>query len=698
MSTQEENVMAKVDEVLSGKDLQDQPRALLLIRLVQLSMALAPHLTEKYWQQLQPITTKVPPDQQANVAELRTTLEDALPSNAKGFAAEMLAEIKAIKQLEPEEMRSRLQDCEVKVKKKFMLGSKGIIWAGLIDAWYPLDRMTAIQLLKNVSGGMQENYIARWNKSKTFSESEWNTLAASVGIGKIEKTVSSILDDNQQTLTLPGQILSQTATKVLNSMQQWTTPLNQVEIVKTFNKYIHLLALHTSGPQAGQIPQLMEDLYTHIAKAGWLESGWMMRFTLIEILLSIGMQKSNFISSLFTADYIQRLVSKTPAHLVNFLWAEWGGAYCAEGETQQALADLMVRTNQDPVAEAWFLVELVKRGLGVKAIELASESSNAQALLPRLRRCWVCVHPETAKTKITLNDMAGDPIGEFLMQGSAAERAAYLKRVTQAGKEPVPGAMWAGAGTEEEPEGLKGFWKKLAVHQKSSDEMVNEYLRLNPLYSSYTVITKKEDQFKETLRVNGYGEYRYKDIDNAMLEALVIWGDKEPEQVRSLLQAMWQAIRPDDAILMSDMLRNAIQSRCVSVFSVDKTVLINNYLEWLKVELVQKGRSWQRGNTTFTLKYPPTALLQSCISAAAEVSPFSADRRDQLILSGLEKLEATPALVELAAQLYNSDKEPMALETPVGLKPNLIMSWQNGIVKNSLPAILQGLIALGKKI
>ena len=130
---------------------------------------------------------------------------------------------------------------------------------------------------------------------------------------------------------------------------------------------------------------------------------------------------------------------------------------------------------------------------------------------------------------------------------------------------------------------------------------------------------------------------------------------------------------------------------------MDKTVLINDYLEWLKVELVQKGRSWQRGNTTFTLKYPPTALLQSCLSAAAEVSPFSVNRRDQIILSGLEKFEANPALIEFAAQLYNSDKEPLALAPPVALKPNLVMSWQNGIVKNSLPALLQGLVALGKK-
>ena len=694
MNSQQVNVLAKVDEVLSGKELQDSPRALLLVRLVQLSMALAPHLTERYWQQLLSITAKMPPDLQADMAGLRTTLEDSLPSNAKGFAADMLAEIQAIKQSKDgEEVKRRLQEVEAQTKKRLLLSGKGVIWSALIDTWYPLDRQAAIQLLKNVSGSIQENYISRWNKTKPFGEEEWKALSASVGMGRIEKAVSGILDDNQQTLSLPEQELKQAASKVLNSMQQWTMPLNQVEIVKVFGKYIRLLTLHASGPQAGLIPQLMEDLFMHIAKAGWLDSAWMMRFSLIEILLDLGKQPGSFIASLLTADYVQRLASKTPAHLVNYLWAEWGGVYCAEGETRQTLADVMKKTSQDPTAEAWFLVGLVKRGLGTQAMELANESPNKAELLPRLWRAWVSAHPETVKTKVSLQDMAGDPIGEFLLQGSAAERAAYLKKVTQNGQLPVPGAMWAGAGTEEEPEGMRGFWKRLAGNRKSNDEIVIEYLRLNPLYSSYTVITKKEDQFKETLRVNGFGEYRYEKIDSAMLEALVVWGDQEPEQVSSVLMAMWQAIRPDDAILMVDWLRNAILSRCIAVFSADKAVFINDYLEWMKVELVQKGRQWQINKQIITLKYPPTALLQFCVSAASTVGAYSVDRRDQIVIAGLEKFEATPALVELAAQLYNNGKDLLVLEPPVSLKPNLLPSWQNGIVKNALPVILPALIA-----
>jgi hypothetical protein len=693
MSEPQTNIMSVVDEKLSSNELLEAPRALLLVRLVQLSMGLAPQLVDKYWQQLQSKSSKFPPDLQADIAGLHTSLDDSLPSNAKGFAAEMLAEIHTIRQSKDDaESRECLQGVEEQTKKKFMLGGKGVIWSALIDTWSTRDRQKAIQLLKNVSGGIQENYISLWNKTRPLSEMEWKDISAAVGMGKIEKAVSNILDDTGQTLNLPEQELKQSSAKILNSMQLWTSPLNQPEIVKVFNKYIRLLSLHAAGSQKDLIPQLMEDLYLHIAKAGWLDSAWMMRFALIEILLDLGKIPGSFITPLMTADYAQRLASKTPSHLVNYFWADWGGVYCSEANARQMLADVMKKTGQDPTVEAWFLVALVKRGFGILAMEMAGESPNNVDLLPRLRRAWVSTHPETVKTMVSIQDMTGDPIGEFLVQGSPVERVVYLKKVTQDGKISVPGAMWAGTGTENEPEGVRGFWQRLAGNKKTRDQIITEYLRLNPLYSSYTVTTRKEEQFKETLRVNGFGEYRYEKVDTSLLEALVIWGDKEPDQVHSLLKAMWQAIRPDDAILMTDWLRNAILSRCVVIFSADQPVLIEDYLQWLRVELVQKGRQWQVGKQIFTIKYPPSSMMQFCVSASASVSPFSPKRRDQILTYALEKFEGTPHLIELAAQVYNTGKSPLELQPPVTLKSELLSSWQEGIIKNALPEILQGLV------
>jgi hypothetical protein len=437
---------------------------------------------------------------------------------------------------------------------------------------------------------------------------------------------------------------------------------------------------------------LLDQLYVLIAQSTALEQLWMGRFTVIASIVGVGMQLKPLGSDVMTPDFVARLVGKTPAYLANFVWAEWFGLTAAAGQAGSAYTTLMAMTKQNQDAEAWFLVKLVTRGLGAEAMALATSSPRAAALLLRLRRAWLCTHPETAGPVISPADMAGDPVGEFLAQGSAEQRAVYLKSVTQDGTRPVPGTMWAGVGTDTEPEGLRGFWKQLTAHRKTTDEAVKEYLARNPLYSSYSRDTKKEVQFSETLRVSGYGDYRYQDVDSALLAAFVVWGNQEPQQVQSVLRAMWNAIRPDDPILMVDWLRNSIMARCVNVFAADAEVLTQDYLAWLKRELVEKGRQWQFGKQTVTLRYPGTAPLQLCVAAAATVGGPSPARRDQILLTGLERFEANPALVESAAQLYNSNKEPLALEPPPKLKSNLVPSWQMGIVKNALVVILQALI------
>jgi hypothetical protein len=155
---------------------------------------------------------------------------------------------------------------------------------------------------------------------------------------------------------------------------------------------------------------------------------------------------------------------------------------------------------------------------------------------------------------------------------------------------------------------------------------------------------------------------------------------------------MWNAIRPDDNILMVDWLRNAILTRCFNVFSADANMLTQDYLGWLRTELVNKGRQWQIGKQLITLKYPGTSLLQFCVIGAGNISAISPQRKDVLLIIGLQSFESTPALVEAASQLYNSGKEVLNLKSPVVLKPNQVASWQIGIIKNALLPILQAMI------
>ena len=85
------NVMAIVDAVLARKELMDRPRSLLLLRLCQLSLFLAPDKAGRYWEQLAALQTKVPQDSMTNLEDVRSVMESASKSGAKGFAAEVIA-------------------------------------------------------------------------------------------------------------------------------------------------------------------------------------------------------------------------------------------------------------------------------------------------------------------------------------------------------------------------------------------------------------------------------------------------------------------------------------------------------------------------------------------------------------------------------------------------------------------------------
>jgi hypothetical protein len=105
---------------------------------------------------------------------------------------------------------------------------------------------------------------------------------------------------------------------------------------------------------------------------------------------------------------------------------------------------------------------------------------------------------------------------------------------------------------------------------------------------------------------------------------------------------MWNAIRPDDNLLRVDWLRNAILSRCMSVFGADQPVLFDDFMEWFDTELVKKGRQWQIGKQIITLRYPNTAPFQFSLVSASAIGNFSTIRRDRIIVSGLQKFRPMP--------------------------------------------------------
>jgi hypothetical protein len=684
------DVLTTVDAVLGGKELRDSPRAFLLVRLCQLSLLFAPDRTEDYWSLLAPLQTKTPQDAQSQLGELREMMEAATKAQVKGFAAEVIADVEAAKELAASDVdaaKQRLSDCETALRKRRWPFGKGPAWIALIETWATIDRRTAFRLVDNMPGKMQESFVQRMNQANPLAADEWEIVAGKVGMAKAVKVVLEILDTDKPQLQLPQKVMLETGTQIRKSLQAPPVPKSEEDLLKALVRYAKLMGLQVGGPNAHLIPALLKEMYTFLATTNTLDQVWPARFTLLRQLMDVGVTSASL-----TQDVLDELLKKTPRFLTGFVQAHFAAALTPVAGVEGAHQGLLAKTGQDPLAEAWFLATVAKRGAPAEAISVAEKSARAQELLPRLRRAWVSLNSVAAGAALSVDDMAGDPIGEFLVQGDVPSRVAYLKQAT-GGTRSVPGAMWAGAGTEEEPEGLRGFFSSLTAKKKTHDEIIHEYLTLNPLYSSYRRDTPKEKQFAEYLRMHGYGEYQYTNVDNALLETLVAWGDQEPAQVRSVLRAMWQAIQPDDQILMVDWLRNALLTRCRNVFSADPQMFEQDYLGWFTRELVKKGRVWRRGNTQITLKFPDTATFQFCVASAAAVSGLSPSRRDQILLSGLSKFKAAPPMVEVAAQLYNADKGLLDLTPPAQLKPNLVEAWQLGIVKAALQKITLALIA-----
>ncbi|NMC29721.1 MAG: hypothetical protein GYA45_06600 [Pelolinea sp.] len=691
--SEENHVFNIVDSTLEGNALLDQPKAFFLLKLCQFCSTFAPERAEKYWQMLQPLLRSIPQENQAELAELRTGFEESVPSEKKGFAAEMLAEIEEIKKLEDvNQKKAKLQDCEARLKKRFNPLGKGPVWKALVDAWLPLDRKVAYPLMKNLSAKLQGDILKRLNQATKLEPAEWTFLLPILGEAKMETLILEILADEGQAIQLDDALIERIAKKIRSNLAQLSVPANSGKLSEQLRLHTRLLAFHIQKEREGLFARLIAEMVETLAKAAWLDQVWLDRFNLMHVVLNSGAELENKGLVIFTPTFSENLVKNTPPYLQPFILSSLAGLSAKPESTTTKYNELMQRTGNNETSEAWFFVLLVKRGFCNEALLEAAKLPHAAALLPRLRRAWICTFPDTACKVIKPEDMQGDVIGELLAMGTPEKRAEFLAVRTNQGKQGVPGAMWAGVGTDTESEGVRGFWQSLTAHRKTYDEIILEYLNLNPLYSSFQRNTRKEEQFEVHLAVNGFGRYRYEVVDNALLGALVTWAEKEQTPVHSVLQAMWNAIRPNDDILRLDWLRNAILSRCLTVFGADQDVLFNDYLNWLQVELVQKGRSWTMGNQTMTLRYPTTAPLQFSLVSASAVSTYSTPRRDAIVIGGLQKYEANAQLIENAAMLYNGGKPILELTPPTPIKQNFLPNWQMGIVKNALPSIVQALL------
>jgi hypothetical protein len=490
-----------------------------------------------------------------------------------------------------------------------------------------------------------------------------------------------ILDDPAAQLELPPEMISPVIASIRETLDsQAQTPVTVKSVLDQIDKFLKFMSVD------GKQPEVFESLKAtaqFLTSTPALEHQWAERFNGAGRLIAIGMSVGAITESNF-----KQMVEALPPHMADFGMSHCLGLLATPETARRTLSELHETARQKSEAEAWFLVILVQREFGKVALELAKESSRAAELIPRIRRAWLCSFKQPAAAFFSMSEVADDPVDQILMRSPGYERVTFLREVTENGKKLLPSAVWV---AEKPPEEEKGFWASLMSSGKPIDEIINEYLKRNPLYSSYRINTPAEEQFAEYLRFSGYGEYGHEFVDRILLGSFIPWADEQKQEVETLLENMWNAIRPDEDILKLDFLRNAIFTRCTTVYASVPDALTAHFLPWLKSTLIDKSLAWRMGNTQFTLHYPETALAKMCVLSAVTVQEVSTDRRDALVKIGLTGYPCEAAIAELAAQLYNSDKEHFELRLPWKPMSDIEEGWQVGIVRNAITPIFKAL-------
>ncbi len=669
-------VKSKVESLLAGSELKPEVKASLLLNLCQATYEIDEETAQRFWEELKKQKNRLIPEHQMQFRALQDIIEPSRRKEAKGFAAEFLSRIEQASSADPQSASKQLESLEKELGKRSWPLGKGALWAALAQAWTRVHPSKALDMIKKVPQGERAEVIGQINKEKMLSREEWQAIVDRINVGKCASVVRGLLAEDVQFLELPQELLLKTGKDILSVLRTElaiSPDLNQAR--KFLLEYLKLLTVQRNVAE-GERVALLKEVYVLITRTAQAASGWTTIFLLLDLILGTG----NMLGIL-TEERLAEWLQDTPAHLVDFIWAVYSAHHAAPEAVENELLSLRRKVENDPDAIAWFFVMLVMRGLGAKALDLAMQTGRQSELSQRVRRAWLSLDPAHARDAISPNDMAGDPVGEFLAFRSQEERVAFLRRVTNRGTQSLPGAMWLVAPEAEKKRGLFSFQKA-----KSFDELASEYVARTPLYSTFPTRVKPEDQFGEYLRVSGFGEWSYRVLDGTLLKALTQWSDDSPQEVQALLQTMWATIQPEDFVFFTDFLCNSILERCKTLFAADPEVLVGTFAAWIHKEWVRRGRTTKISGKDVQKKLPPFAALGLCLHGAM-MGGLSAKKRDQIITLALERYDAEPTLVKGAASLFGRDKEILDLRPPTKLKSNLTAAWQFGVIENAIPRI-----------
>ncbi len=670
-------ILALVEAALAGKDLQDAPRALLLLRLAQRTLPHSIEHARAHWAQLGRVAKSLPAEYAADVAALRAIFEPPRPAKVeapKGWVAEALTEIDAaVRAAESDsaEARRRLLAVEDALKRHRLPMGKVPVRVALAGAWGGVDRGRALASMHDVPGDARQPLLAEWNRSAPLRPEEWDLLVGRLGALATQALARGLLRTDGQVVTLPQRLLFTIGEQVRQAMT------GQPTRDAALSEYLRLLA------QPGASLADRVALYEELFRPDWprFDAAWLPRFGWFGQLVLHGVALG-----VLTDANIDHLISRAPAYAVGFVRSQFAAYSVTPGRVDAAFRTLRDATFGDPSCSSLYLATVVRRGHGAEALA-AADRSGEESLRRLARQLWLTYDPAGASAAISPGDMQGDAVGGFLALGTAQRRADFLRQATNRGGSALPGPLWV-VSPPPRPSGLRG----LVTAGKKPDEVVRDYLDRTPLYGSPTPVRLPEGAWlAEFVRILTL--YSYKDLDGLLLEAFVAWGDEHPDEAKATASASLKAILPEDALMLDDGLRVALLERCTTILAAEPEVLVGDFAAWVRKEWVKKGRKRKVDGNWQLLQFPQEFPFQMCLRGAQAVAGISARRRDAIIARAIAAQEANARLTALAARLYASDKKKLDLVPPPEVKRGQVAAWQAGIVEDAMPAIAAALAA-----
>jgi DNA-directed RNA polymerase subunit RPC12/RpoP len=673
--------MKFIDLSLADTKLRPKARAFLLVRLCQMYQADSPEKANIYWNKLKAFKkSDIPDELNADIAELRDAMQQ--PPAVKGFAAERMAEIETAMQYtesEPDKAGRYLRACELSLKERRWPFGKDRIWLALIHVWTKTDRKQALKLCVKLNKLQRLQTVHQMNQKAPLTPDEWLVLEDAIGTSDVVNLVLAILEDPWEQIDLPDRLVPEIGRSIGKPLSSMTKDNVQETVSVCLKRLQRLVSIQQHPDRLSIIYLILKETFHSVASSHNFGSAWAYRFTTTAQIISLGV-KYGILNEANSYHFLE----KTPKHLIDFASAHYAAMTADPKRADKALRAVRTSATQKENSTGWFLVALVERGLSETALKLAEEQAIRH--IARVRRALLCKDPAAAGKSMSTTDLSNDLIGSFLLRSPGPDRIAYIRDITENGTKVLPYELW---------------FREIVTTKESLEKSIQIYPR----------DLSKSRQFTEYVRISGYGGYEFerRRIEGALLETLNAWKEQQPDEVRSLLNAMWYVICPkleqmDYAVFLlalrfashpqlGHILYEAVGSNaityCLKLFAIEPEFLVNIFLTWVQRELVEKPLAVNKVSLE-SWALVTTATGNLCIMAAHMVSPNLTVHSNYLLEVAFRRFEPGLRAVDSAAQLYYARSNVLDLTPPWNLNSNHEEAWQLGVVKTAVRRIKSG--------